>query len=326
MRRREFISLLGGAVAWPLAAHAQQPVMPVIGYLNARSPDEIANSLSAFLEGLSSEGFVEGRNVAIEYRWAEGHLERLPAKVSELINQNVALIVASGSNNSALAATAATSVVPIVFLTGENPVRLGIVASLNRPGGNATGINFEGNEIEAKRISLLHELVPKATRIAILTNPTNASTVVQVRSAETAAKALGLDYRVIRADSTSQIDEVFALLAKNPADALLVTADAFFNSRRVQLAARAAQLSLPAIYELREYAVAGGLASYGPSIIAAYRQLGIYAGKILKGATPADLPVVQPTTFELVINLKTAKTLGLTVPPSLLARADEVIE
>jgi putative ABC transport system substrate-binding protein len=327
VRRREFIKVVAGSAAiWPLATLAQQSAMPIIGYLSGRARDDVTDLLSAFREGLASEGFVEGRNVAFEYRWAEGHYERIPAKASELVNQNVTLIVASGSSNSAVAAAAATNVIPIVFLTGEDPVRLGIVASLSRPGGNATGVNFETSEIEAKRLGLLHELVPKARSIAVLTNPSNPTSVLQVRSVETAAKALRLDSRIVRANSDLQINAAFALLAKNRADALLVTADAFFNSRRVQLVTMAAQVSLPAIYELREYAAAGGLVSYGPNITTAYREMGVYAGKILKGAEPRDLPVVQPTKFDLVINLKTAKTLGLSVPPTLLARADEVIE
>ena len=300
--------------------------MPMIGYLSGRSREDVGDLLSVFREGLASEGFVEGRNVAFEYRWAEGRYERIPAKASELVNQNVTLIVASGSSNSAVAAAAATNVIPIVFLTGEDPVRLGLVNSLSRPGGNATGVNFESGEIEAKRLSLLHELVPKAASVAVLTNPSNPTTVLQVRALETAAKALRLEYRIMRANTEQQIDAAFALLAKNPADALLVTSDAFFNSQRIKLVTMAARLSLPAIYELREYAAAGGLATYGPSITSAYHQMGVYAGKILKGAAPAELPVVQPTKFELVINLKVAKVLGLAVPSTLLARADDVIE
>ena len=325
MQRRKFITLLGGAM-WPLPARAQQPATPVIGYLSGRSPDEAAYTLSAFREGLASEGFVEGRTVAIEYRWAHGGYDRLPAMASELINRNVDVIVASGGTRSPLAAKAETKILPIVFLTGEDPVRTGLVASFNRPGGNLTGVNFFMNELESKRLGLLHELIPKAARIAVLADPNNVFIEEQLTDVETAARAMGTELQVLRASSEKQIDAAFATLAQNPADALLVAADPFFNSRRDQLVALAARLSLPTLYELREYALAGGLVSYGPSLTAGYRQMGVYAGKVLKGAKPADLPVVQPTSIELVINLKTAKALGLDVPPTLLARADEVIE
>jgi putative ABC transport system substrate-binding protein len=327
MKRREFITLLGGAIAaWPFAARAQQPATPVIGYLSGRSPDEAAYTVSAFREGLASEGFVEGRTAAIEYRWAHGQYERLPAMASELINRNVDVIVASGGTGAARAAKAGTKVLPIVFLVGEDPVRTGLVASFNRPGGNLTGVNVFMNEIESKKLGLLHELVPKASRIAVLVNPNNVFIEEQLKDVDVAARAMGIELQVLRASSEKQIDAAFATLAQNRVEALLVGADPFFNSRRDQLAALAARLSLPAIYELREYAVAGGLFSYGPSLTAGYRQMGVYAGKVLKGAKPADLPVVQPTRIELVINVKTAKALGLDVPPTLLARADEVIE
>jgi putative ABC transport system substrate-binding protein len=327
MRRREFITLLSGAIAaWPFAARAQQPATLVIGYLSGRLPDEAAYTVSAFREGLASEGFVEGRTVAIEYRWAQGGYERLPAMASELINRNVDVIVASGGTGAARAAKAATKVLPIVFLVGEDPVRTGLVASFNRPGGNLTGVNVFMNEIESKRLGLLHELLPKASRIAVLVNPNNVFIEEQLKDVDVAARAMGIELQVLRASSEKQIDAAFVTLAQNRVEALLVGADPFFNSRRDQLVALAARLSLPAIYELREYAAAGGLLSYGPSLTAGYRQMGVYAGKLLRGAKPADLPVVQPTSIELVINAKTAKALGLDVPPTLLARADEVIE
>jgi putative tryptophan/tyrosine transport system substrate-binding protein len=325
MKRREFITIIGGAAAWPLAARAQ-PAVPVIGFLHPTSPDTNANRLRAFRQGLKDTGYVEGANVAIEYLWAEGQFDRLPALAAELVRRKVNLIVAA-TGNAAPAAKAATTTIPIVFAVGEDPVGLGLVASLARPGGNLTGINFFNYELIAKRLELLREIVPGAARVAVLVNPTNgAYTEITVRDVETAARAMGVQILVLYASSPREIDAAFATFSHVHPDALFVGGDTLINSRRVQLALLAARHAVPAIYAQREYTEAGGLMSYGTNITDAFHQLGVYAGRILKGAEPASLPVIQSTKFELVINAQTARTLCLTIPPSLLARADEVIE
>jgi putative ABC transport system substrate-binding protein len=325
MRRREFITLLGGAAAWPLAARAQQPAMPVIGFLDIRSPDTMMEDrLRAFRQGLKDTGYVERENVAIEYRWAENQVDRLPELATELVRRQVAVFVTTGGPVAALAAKAATTTIPIVFIVGEDPVGLGLVASLARPGGNLTGINIFTIELAAKRLELLRELVPGAARMAVLVTAANAETTV--RDAEAAARALGLQIQVFNVSTIREIDAAFATFARERPDALFVPGDPFLSGRRVQLAQLAAHHSIPAIYSTRDFVEAGGLMSYGPNIVDAFRQLGVYTGRILKGAKPADLPVVQPNKFELVINVGTARMLGLTVPPMLLARADEVIE
>ena len=326
MTRRDFITLLGGAaVAWPLAARAQQPAMPVIGFLHSSSPEPYR--LRAFRQGLKDAGFIEGENVAIEYRWADSQIDRLPALAAELVQRRVAVIAASGGTPSILAAKAATTTIPIVFALAEDPVRLGLVASLARPSGNLTGINFFGTELAAKRLELLRELVPGAIRIAVLVDPTNATnTETTVRGVEAAARAKGLQIQVLNASNSREVDATFATLASERPDALLVGSTAFLADRRVQLAQLAARHAVPAIYVDRQFAEVGGLMSYGASLGDAFRQVGVYSGRILKGAKPADLPVLQSTKFELVINAPTARMLGLTVPPTLLATADEVIE
>ena len=328
MRRREFITLLGGAaVAWPVAVRAQQAAMPVIGFLGGTSPDTFADRLRAFRQGLKDTGYVEGENVAIEYRWAENQNDRLPELATELVRRKVAVIVATGGNTSAFAAKAVTTTTPIVFGVGEDPVKLGLVASLARPGGNLTGINFFSNELTTKRLELLRELVPGVARVAVLVNPANATnTETTLRDVEPAARTMGLQIQVVNASTGREIDAAFATFVRERPDALFVGQDIFFNTRRVQLANLAARHAVPITSGSRDLAEVGGLMSYGSNIADAYRQIGVYIGRILKGAKPADLPVMQSTKFELVINAQTARMLGLTVPPTLLARADEVIE
>jgi ABC-type uncharacterized transport system substrate-binding protein len=327
--RRDFAALLGGAaVAWPLVVHAQQPPMPVIGFLDIRSPDTMMEGrLRAFRQGLKDTGYVERENVAIEYRWADGQFDRLPALATELVRRNVAVIAATGGTPVAFAAKAATTTIPIVFGVAEDPVRLGLVASLARPDGNLTGINFLIGELAAKRLELLRALVTAATRVAVLVNPAHATnTESTLRDVEPAARDMGLQIQVLNASTSREIDAAFATIVRERPDALFVGNDAFFNARRVQLVLLAGRHGVPAIYWDREFAEAGGLMTYGSNIVDVYRQLGVYAGRILKGAKPPDLPVVQSSKFELVINAQTARMLGLTVPDKLLATADEVIE
>ena len=327
MRRRQFLGLVGGAAAWPLAAPAQQPTMPVIGLLDSRSSDAMAGRLAGFRQGLKEVGFVEGENIKIEYRWAENKTDRLPELATDLVRLRSAVIVTSGGPPAALAAKAATTTIPIVFGVGEDPTRLGLVDSLTRPSGNLTGINLFANELEAKRLELLHQMMPQATRIAVLVNAADArNTETTLREVGTAARAIGLQTQVLKASTVSEIADVFAAMGQQRPDALFVGAAAFLNVRRVQLAQLAAFYRLPATYSFREAPEVGGLMSYGPSIAEAYRQMAVYAGRILKGVRPADLPVMQASKFELVINATTAKLLGLHLPPSLLAIADEVIE
>ena len=326
MKRREFVTLLGGAAAWPLAARAQQ-AMPVIGFLDGRSPDALTDRLRGFRQGLKDTGYVEGENVVIVYRWAENQFDRLTVLADDLVRRQVNVIVASGGVPAISAAKAATSTLPVVFIVGEDPVRLGVVPSLARPGGNLTGVNFFNIELAAKQLGLLRELVPAATRVAALINPANAAIAeTTLRELESAARAMGLQIQIFRASTSREIDAASATFLRERPDALFVGSDPFFNARRVQLSLLAMRHALPATYLGREYAEAGGLMSYGSDISDAYRQVGVYAGRILKGGKPADMPVVQATKFELVINAQTARMLGLTVPPSLLARADEVIE
>jgi putative ABC transport system substrate-binding protein len=329
MRRRNFIVLLGStAVAWPRAARAQQhQAMPVIGFLDARLPDAMADRLRGFRKGLGEAGYVEGDNVTILYRWEENKVDRLPELAAELVRRRMAVIIGSGGIPAMMAAKAATATIPVIFIVSEDPVRLGLVKSLARPEGNLTGINFFNSELVAKQLELLRELVPQAASVGVLVNPASPNTFdATLRDIEPAARAMGLQIKIMRASTDREIDAAFATLAQERADALFIANDAFFNSRRVQLVQLAAHHRLPAIYSGREYSEIGGLISYGTNIGDAYRQVGLYAGRILKGTKPSDLPVVQSSKFELVINHQTARTLGLSVPDKLLVAADEVIE
>jgi putative ABC transport system substrate-binding protein len=328
MRRREIITLLGGAVVtWPLAARAQQPALPVVGFVRDGSADASARLVAAFRKGLNETGYIEGQNVTVEYHWLEGRYDRLPALIADLVGRQVA-VIATPSGVSSLAAKAATATIPIVFGVGDDPVRLGLVASLARPGGNATGTNFFFQEVTAKRLRLLHELVPKAVRFAVLVNPGNVSVAEStVRQVQEAAPSMGLQIEIIlNATTIGEIDAAFATLARAPPDALFVAGDAFFISRRLQFATLTARDRIPAVYGNREHAEAGGLMSYGSDLAGMFRQVGVYTGSVLKGANPADLPVLQSSKFEFVINMQTARALDIAVPPSLLAIADEVIE
>jgi putative ABC transport system substrate-binding protein len=325
--RREFIALLGGAAAvWPIAARAQQPTIPVIGFLSSSTPDAFADNLRGFHQGLKDGGYVEGENVAIVYRWAENRPDLLPELVADLVRREVAVIATAG-HDAAFAAKAATSVIPVLFIAGLDPVQLGLVASVARPGTNATGVNFLFTEVGTKRLELLRELLPGATRIAVLVSPANAATTAAtLQDVEAAARSLALQIQVLKADTAREIDLALATFQRERPDALFVSAGPFFTSRRVQLAQLAARYMVPAAYSLRQFAEVGGLMSYGASLPDAFRQVGIYAGRILKGAKPADLPVVQTAKLELVINAQTARMLSLTVPPNVLSIADEVIE
>jgi putative ABC transport system substrate-binding protein len=327
MRRREFIrGIAGSAAAWPLAARAQQSATPVIGFISSRSQKESTTVVDAFRQGLRDLGYVEGQNVAVEYQWADGQLDRLPTMAADLVNRRVAVIVAAGGDRPALAAKAATSTIPIIFTGSDFPVKVGLVDSLNRPGGNVTGASLFTSELETKKFALLRELMPKASLIAILVNPSNPSVESDVQDVQSAAASVGQRISLLKASSEREIDAAFEAVVRERADALLVAHDPIFLSRREQFVALAARHGTPAIYEFREFVLIGGLMSYGSRITENYQLAGKYAGRILKGEKPADLPVQQPTKFELAINLKTAKSLGLEIPATLLARADEVIE
>jgi putative tryptophan/tyrosine transport system substrate-binding protein len=327
MRRREFLGVMGvGLAAWPRAVCAQHQAMPVIGYLSSRSLGDSAALVAAFRKGLGEAGFIEGQNVAIEYRWAEGQYDRLPAQAADLARQGVAVLVTTGGEPSALAAKAATSTIPIVFTAGGDPVKIGLVESLNRPGGNATGVSLLTTAPESKRLGLLHELVPGAKAVGVLIDPYYREAEAQERELREAAGTIGQPIHIAYAKSDAELELAFEKLVQEGADALLVGADPFFDTRRDRIIAFAAKRRLPAVYQFREHAVEGGLMSYGVDLPAGYRQVGNYAGQILKGVKPADLPIVQSIRFEFVINLKTAKNLGIEVPAMLLARADEVIE
>ena len=327
MRRREFITLLSGAAAaWPLAAKAQQPAVPVVGTLYGASAAEYADEMAGFRRGLGETGFVEGRNVAIESRWAEGQYDRTPAMAADLVSRKVAVILAGGSDIATRAAMAATRTTPIVFTTASDPVAIGHVASLNRPGGNVTGVTFIGRELEPKRLELLHEAIPTASRIALLVNSNSLDGLRFIEGAQESARRLGLEIIVVNGDSESQIDSAFATAVQQRAAALYVTANAYLQGRRQQVAALGLRHAMPTNFNSRDAVTAGGLMSYGASIPDSYRQAGVYVGRILKGDKPADLPVMQPTRFELIVNLKTAKAIGLTIPETFLVRADEVIE
>jgi putative ABC transport system substrate-binding protein len=327
MRRRDFITLLGGAVAgWPFTVRGQQPAMPVIGFLNGQSAQAFAPVVTSFRRGLNEAGYVEGQNVAIEYRWAEGRLDRLPPLAADLVRRQVAVIAATGGNNSALVAMQATSTIPIVFTSSDNAVERGLVASINRPGGNVTGVSWFSAELGPKRLGLLHEVVPNATIVALLINPNNPESARQPAELQNAARAIGLQLILLTAITAGDIDTAFTAMVQNRVGALLVGSDPFFANQREQIIALAAQNAIPTIYADAGLTGAGGLMIYGNSVADAYRRAGIYTGRILKGAKPSELPVDQATKFELIINLKTAKTLGLTIPPGVLAIADQVIE
>jgi putative tryptophan/tyrosine transport system substrate-binding protein len=327
MKRREFIAGLGSAAAWPVVARAQQSALPVVGFVNARSADASADFMRAFRKGLGETGYVEGQNVTVEYHWLAGQYDRLPALIADLVSRRVAVIATPASSAAALAAKAATTTIPIVFGVGDDPVKLGLVASLARPGGNATGINFFVQEVAAKRLRLLHDLVPKAVHVAVLVNPANASnTATTLREVQQAAATVGLQIRILNATTTGEIEAAFATLARDRPDALFVAADGFYASRRVQFVTLAARDKLPAAYADSDFVAAGGLMSYGTDPADMFRQVGVYTGNILKGAKPADLPVLQSTKFEFVINLLTARALGIEVPPGVRSIADDVIE
>jgi putative ABC transport system substrate-binding protein len=325
MRRREFITLLGGAAAtWPQGARAQQPAMPVVGFLNAGSPEGYRAYVAGFLHGLQQAGYVEGKSVTVDYRWARGEYERIPIMAADLVSRKVAVIAAN--TPTAPVAKAATTAIPIVFVSTGDPIVAGLVTSLNRPGGNVTGVGLLGPELETKRLQVLDQLVPGTTPIGVLVNPMNPAADYQLRKLQEAAGVIKRQIDIVRASTAHEIETAFEIAAQEGAEGLLVVQDPFYNSRRDQIVALAARQKRPAVYPLREFADIGGLVSYGHDLVDGYRQMGVYAGRILKGEKPADLPVVQPTKFEFVINLKTAKTLGLTIPPSLLSTADEVIE
>jgi putative tryptophan/tyrosine transport system substrate-binding protein len=326
MKRREFITLLSGAATWPIAARAQQPAMPVIGFLNTQSPGSIPHWTAAFHQGLKETGFVEDQNVAVEYRWAQGQYDRLPELAADLVRRQVAVVAATGGEPSPQVAKAATQTIPIVFTANGDPLRDGLVASLNRPGGNATGITIFGGAAVAKRLQLMHDLMPNAATIAYLMNPNNPNAEIEMSAAQVAARALGQEMRVLSASNEGEFDAAFAAVVQQRASALVVASDALFFWQRDQLVSLAARHGMPAIYYLREFAHAGGLMAYGNSLPDAYRLAGVYVGRILKGEKPADLPVIQSTKFEFVINLKTANALGLTIPNSMQLLADEVIE
>jgi putative ABC transport system substrate-binding protein len=327
MRRREFIAGLGSAAAWPLAGSAQQMALPVVGFVHAASADTSADRVRAFRKGLSETGYVEGQNVTVEYHWLEGQFDRLPALMAELVRRRVAVIATPANTAGSIAAKAATAVIPIVFGSGEDPVKLGLITSFARPGGNATGVNFFNQEVDAKRLALLHELVRNAVRVVVLLNPADAPNAeTTLRAVQEAARIIGLQIQVLNASTSREIDAAFAAIARDRPDALFVGGDGFYFSRREQLADLAALNMIPACYGSRDWVVAGGLMSYGTDIVDSFRQVGVYTGHILKGAKPAELPVVQPTKFEFVINLHTARTLGIDVSPNLIALTDEVIE
>jgi putative ABC transport system substrate-binding protein len=327
MRRRNFLSVLGGAVAWPVAARAQQPAMPTIGFLSNQSPDLFAGRVRTFHQGLSQTGYTEGRNAAIEYRWANGQNERLPALAADLVRRQVAVIAATGGTPPALAAKSATATIPILFYVGGDPVELGLVASLSRPGSNVTGVTDLNVEVGPKRVELLRELLPAATSVALLVNPSNPRIAEPLsRSTQAAARLLGLQLHVLQASSERDLETVFDDLVQMRAGGLVISSDALFQARTEQLAALAARHAIPTVFQFREFVAAGGLMSYGASVTDQYRQMGVYAGRILKGEKPADLPVLQSSKVELIINLKAANSLGLEVPQTLLARAEEVIE
>jgi len=326
VRRREFLTALAGLTTWPFGVHAEQAAIPVVGFLSSLSAAALTGPVAAFRDGLQGAGYTEGKNVEIEFRWADGHYDRLPALAADLVARQVAVIVTIGGDPPAFAAKAASTTIPLVFIVGRDPVELGLVRSLNRPGGNATGINLLLTEMESKRIELIQQLAPTSNSLAIFVNPKNADADVQLKAVQSAAHALNEQIKIFNVSNEAELEKAFANFRENNIGGFILVADPFFVDRRDQIISSAAQGRFPSVYFLREFAESGGLASYGSNLAEAYRQAGVYAGKILGGAKPNDLPVVQPTKFDLVINLKTAKALGLNVPPSLLAIADEVIE